>query len=472
MTTAFKGTVLAAVLLAGSGCSSSKPDPVTGCADGNTVGGVCAGVPATPLCDGGNCTDGGACSKVILVASSGDLGQVAGAKSGECISLAAGDYPAIDLNEGVSLFGVGAATTSVKGLVAKGGSVRIGGITVGASGMSIKAGTAAIDSVRVQLDGKAKSPSGITLEAAAAATVSRSEIIGAGTYGISAIGAAAVTVQKTIIRDGAGPAVWASCGGTKCACKNPPVQVVISDSKFDQNALVGLSLVNAKATLTNVDVTHTKVGPDFKAGGGLSISGCSDVTGTSVHVIDSKDFGVLIDDSSAQLTGFLIDTNLRGMWVQNVGKSVATATVSFKSSDLRNNSGVAFGVAAGSRGVDLSGIGIDHTLLKALPVLVNGQAGMNNVGDGVTWSGVSQMNVDGLNISNSARASMLIDGNVFTGSTLANVVLSQGDENKGIEQQNLKMNPVSPAIKNNAPNLKTSATEKFSVPDVLSPPDI
>ncbi len=467
---ALTGTAIAALLLIGCSSSNDKGGSSAGCDEANLVSGVCAGVPKTALCDGDNCTDGGACSKIISVASNADLAQIAGASSGECVSLAPGDYGTIDLNAGVSLFGRSAADVRVKGLVIKGGASRVAGITFGASAVTVKAGTASIDSVRVELDPKAKI-AGITVEASASATVSRSEIVGAGTYGISAIGATQISLQKSLIRAGAGPALWASCGGTKCACKNPPVQVTIADTKIDKNALVGISLVNAKATLTNVSVTHTKVGPDFKAGGGLSISGCSEVSGTSINIVDSTDFGVLIDDSSAQLNGLLVDTNLRGMWVQNIGKSVATATVTIKAADLRNNSGVGFGLAAGSKGVTMSSVGIDNTKLIQLPVLVNGQAGMNGVGDGVTWSGVSQMNVDGLTISKSARASMLIDGSVFSGSTLSNVTLAQGDDGKGILQQNTKGMAVSPTVQNTPP-VSTSTSEKYSVPDVLSPPDI
>jgi hypothetical protein len=461
--------LLAAAAVVTTGCSKSESVEESGCDNANLVGGVCAGVPSAPLCDGGNCTDGGACGAVINVASPGDIGSASAAKTGDCVALAAGDYGAITLNDGVSLFGVGAGAVRVKSVTAKGNNVRLGGFTA-TGGIVVASGSASLDRVRVQIEGGQKVP-GLSVSAMASVSVTRSELNGAGTYGISAIGASKVDVASTVIRGGHGPAVWASCAGMTCGCGPNSVQVSIKDTKIDNNALVGLSLINAKATLSNLEILNTQVGPDFQAGGGMAISGCSVVNGSMVTVRDSTDFGMLIDDSTATFNGVHVEGNLRGMWVQSIGKSQPAGAVGILASTVVGNQGVSLGVALGSKNVTVENASFDNTKLVKLPVLVNGQASMNDVGDGITWADVSQVTLKGVSVSRSAVVSVLIDGNVTAGSSLTNVTLSQGDEapGKSIVQQNVKSNPVSPSI-SNAPNVTISPTEKFSVP--ASPPDI
>ncbi len=463
----FAWGLLAAAAVLATGCSKKETVEESGCVEANVVGGMCAGVPSQPLCDGGNCTDGGACNAVINVASPGDIGAAAGAKAGDCVALAAGDYGAVALNDGVSVFGTSAGAVRLKSLTVKGSNVRIGGLTA-TGGIVIASGTASLDRVRVQIEGGQKIPA-LQVSAKASASVSRSDINGAGTYGISAIGATALTVASTVIRGGHGPAIWASCAGMTCGCGPISVQVNIKDTKIDNNALVGLSLVNAKATLANVEILNTQVGPDFQAGGGMAISGCSVVNGTGVTVRDSTDFGMLIDDSTAQLSGVHVEGNLRGMWVQSIGKSQPAGSVGIAVSDVVGNQGVSLGVALGSKNVTFENASIDNTKQVALPVLINGQAGMNTVGDGITWADLSQVGLKGVTVSRSSVCSVLIDGNVTAGSALTNVTLSQGDDAKGIVQQNVKGNPVSPSI-SNAPNVSVTPSEKFAVP--TSPPDI
>src|SRR5687767_99871 len=76
--------LLAAAAVLATGCSKKESvEEAAGCEVTNVVGGVCAGVPSTPLCDGGNCTDGGACNAVINVASPGDIASANAAKAGD-----------------------------------------------------------------------------------------------------------------------------------------------------------------------------------------------------------------------------------------------------------------------------------------------------------------------------------------------------------------------------------------------------
>jgi hypothetical protein len=48
----------------------------------------------------------------------------------------------------------------------------------------------------------------------------------------------------------------------------------------------------------------------------------------------------------------------------------------------------------------------------------------------------------------------------------------QGDESKGILQQNLSAMSEKPEVKNNAPMVSSQMGEKFSVPTLIIPPDI
>ena len=61
--------------------------------------------------------------------------------------------------------------------------------------------------------------------------------------------------------------------------------------------------------------------------------------------------------------------------------------------------------------------------------------GPADVGDGILWHEGAFASFTNLTLDGNARSSVLIDGEVATGSAFANVTLQGGDEGKGIVQQ-------------------------------------
>ena len=430
------------------------------------VGGVCAGVPPEPLCQDAYCTDGGTCGKIFPVASYAELAQAAAdAHFDDCIALAPGSYPPILVKPGVSLFGASAAAVTIEGITGVSGAARLAGLTVGASGIALGGGVVSIDSVRMTLDPKLQK-SAILGSGSVTLTLSRSEISGAGVYGVRVL-AGKVTMDRTVVHDCKGPALWAGCNdGCKCAA---PVKVAVTSSLLDHNGLVGMSLVAASAWLQNVEIRHTAVGANFNGGGGLALSQCSTMTALQLTAADNTDYGVLIDDSTATLDSIQVSGNLRGIWLQRIGKSQQSGAFRLNCGVLSGNTALGFGVDVGSRDVGLSSVTIADTKLVTVAVLKNGQAAMAQVGDGFAWGGLSQVNVDGLTVSNSARLGVLINGNVKDMSSLSNVTLAGGDEAKGMWQQNIGANAVSPAL-NAAPALQKSSGEQFPPVTTLGAP--
>jgi hypothetical protein len=90
-------------------------------------------------------------------------------------------------------------------------------------------------------------------------------------------------------------------------------------------------------------------------------------------------------------------------------------------------------------------------------------ASSESVGDGLDWFGASYLMVEGVTVSNSARASVLIDGAVAAGSTIQSLALGGGDEQKGILQQNVTVDDTSPSVGTGVPSVRTSASEEFAI---------
>jgi len=457
---------LLALTVAQVGCEDSETAPVvaSGCKDGNTVGEVCAGVPNEPL-TGGEFYDDGACTAVHQVRDDAGLNGVV-AKAGECILLASGVYTSVVAPPGVSVMGRGADFVTIGSIEVSGANVRVIGLTIDGGGLVVADGQTTARFIRVQNS----VGDGIQGATSASITVQQSEVIGALRYGVSAFETSNIDMQASIVKDGAGPGVWVQCSGG-CNCTGSST-LSMANVKISGNAIVGLALVGTIATLDNVEIEQTTVGDDFQDGGGLSVAGCSELDATNLSILDNADFGMLVDDSKLDLDGATVAGNLRGMWLQNIGMSMAPSAVVLNVS-VDGNKGVGIGVAGGSTNVSVLDSEVSNTLEISLPVLVNGvSASAEQVGDGLTWKGLSSVIIDNVSVSSSARASVLIDGEVGSGSSIANLTLSGGDEGKGIVQQSLPDGGASPAV-SSAPPITTVMNEQFPVPqDVAIPPSI
>jgi hypothetical protein len=465
---AFLALLLAPIAI---GCESEEePVPPATCAEANVVGGVCAGAPSEAICDGAYCTQGVQCAAVHEVSSDSQLTAVSGtAAPGDCIALGPGTYGTVTLSQGVSLLGKGKDHVFVGGVSTNGAGVNVRGITISGGSLDVMDGDTRISASVIT----GSTNDGIVVNANASVTVERSEVTNASRYGISAFNAGNVNVLGSIITGSgtaSGPGMWAQCNGG-CICETT-VEVNIADSKFLDTSVVGIAIVGAKATISNVEVRGTTTGQNFQHGGGVSISSCSDVDATDLLVMENADFGILVDDSSIDFNGLDVGNNLRGMWIQNIGMSMQASAV-IRNAEVTTNEGVGIGVAQGSAGVTIEDSNILDTEMIVLPVLIGGvSAGSESVGDGVTWKGGSDAILRGVTIGNSARASILIDGPVGSGSIIDTVTLLNGDEGKGIIQQNLAIDGTKPVTSGTSPQVATQTDEAYAVPDDIIPPSI
>jgi hypothetical protein len=466
--------VAAVVMAMPLGCGSDDPAPETtsaACAADHVVGAACAGVPSGKLCEGGGCAPA-SCTSTVFANSDADLQAAVGsATDGTCIVLGAGIFSAITLPPvRVGVYAEAPSVTTVSSVTITGGDdVELSGFST--ASVTLSAGTGRLDALRIE-----NSPNdGVSVGAGASVTIERSEIRGAARYGVSGFDSGSVTLNGSVIEDNLGPGLWLQTGngGSACGTAADPSLITgsVTNSVFRKNRLVGIAIARAQlVTIDNVIVADTNVGGQFDGGGGVSVAYCSTVNATDLQILDSADFGMLVHDSSLSLNGGTIDGNLRGLWIQNVGTSML-GSVTVNNASLDRNTGVGIGIANNSTNVSINTTAISNTEFVSLPVLINGvSASSDEVGDGINWQGLSQVVLGSVTVSGSARASVLIDGEVASGSSVTNLALEGGDESKGIVQQNLPSSGTQPVTSGTTPSVTTNGSETFSVPSTIGVP--
>lgn len=460
-------TISAPLFLVLAGCSGDGGDGLkapASCPDGDEIAGACAGVPLDAICNEDACASGVACSSVQSASDDASLtAAAAGAQPGSCITVAPGAYGEVVLPGGVSLLGKGAASVTLKRVVlgAGGSGAVLRGVTVAGGGVEVLGTSAEVISSSV----KDSAGVGITVAGGASLTVKSSSITGSATHGLSAFDAASLSVEASIISGSMGPGLWAQCA-SGCDCAAPP-SISVKKSILRDNKIVGVSAVGVAASLEGVDVRDNSEAANFKGSGGISASGCSTLSASGVRVLDNSSFGILVDNSSATIGGpdsgqaIEVSRNFMGVWVQNVTEQ---EPVKLEGLTLQDNQAVGLGTSGESRGIICWNSAISGTKLAVVPVLANGAAASQEVGDGLAWLGGSQMQLDHLTLSGNARTSVLINGNAAPGSSIDNITLSGGDEAKGIIQQNTTAAGEPVAAGDKAPAITQAATEQFSVP--------
>lgn len=471
---------MALAALSSSGCGGDEESPAPAvCADGHTIGGTCAGVPAEPLCSSDVCTDGVGCSATIEARDTAGLtAALAKASAGSCIALGPGDYGDVTLPGGVSLLGRGAAFVRVAHVVVGAGKdTVVRGVAV-SGGVELSGATGArLDSVRIA----GSSKDGIDVGEGDSVAIVSSEILDAGRYGVRAFDTGAVSVERSIISGSRGPGLWAQCAkGCDCPA-SPDVHldaVIVKNSK-----LVGVSLVGAKATLADVEIADNALSMDFQPSGGMAVSSCSTIDAVRLHVHDNSYYGVFIDHSAATLggpdtkNGFEIDHNRFGLWIESPDED---KPIQLYNGLLEGNRGVGVGFTGGTKGIIIYDFQVRKTQFEAMPVLSGGlDVGSQFVCDAVSWQKGAQATIEGLTLSGNdvpeetpdpslpppaPRASVLIDGAVGAGSSLARVHLEGGDESRKVVQQSLPAGGATPKIGDDVPPIAQSDKELFSVP--------
>ncbi len=462
------------------GCSSEPVLSPSPCPDADQISGVCVGVPPNDLCGGDSCTEGVVCASVVAAHSDAELtSKAAAASSGDCLALAPGHYGAVSLPGGVSLLGRSADAVMVDSItMAAGAGAVVRGLAVGSDGVEVKGATGVrFESIRVTGD-PAVSRDGIALDPGSSASVVTSTIDGAGRIGVFAKDAD-VTLDRCIVSGAHFAGVWiqGSHCSKDCACESRPT-LTIKTSLIRDNHVLGLSAQGAAADLESTYVTNTKPGDTVltaQLGAGVAVSSCSNFTAKKqLRVLDSADWGILVDGSTATLgeettpdEKVEISRNQRGLWIQNVVQNVAClagkSCVMLHGGEVADNRGVGIGVAGSSRGIVFCKSIVSGTV--SVPLFsskVDGiGTGAEDVGDGLSWLDGSEVTIEALTLSGNERQSLLIDGPAS--GRIMSMTLAGGDEGKPALQQKLPMGGAQPMLGNGV-SLATQVSRQFAVP--------
>ncbi|WP_437323219.1 right-handed parallel beta-helix repeat-containing protein [Sorangium sp. So ce381] len=444
-------------------CGGSEAPP--GCAPENEIRGTCAGVPRGGVCEGDVCIAGIGCRSFFPVASDAELQTAAAAAApGECIALASGTYGAVELPGGVSLLGRGAGDVAVgKVTLGAGEGAVLRGVTT--SAIHVKGATRAkIKSVRVAGGAVGSAEDGVLVDAGSSVALITSTIERAAVHGLYAVDPLEVSLDGVVIDGSGGPGLWIA-SSSECAApsEQPVVDVKRSIVRGSHNA--GVALFGAKATFQGVDILATLPGDVWNygdGGGGLTVASCSDMEARGLRVHDSISYGVLVEASKGKIGGMGADEeveihrNVIGLSIQNVEESFT-----LENAQLDENQGVGIGLRGESRGIIICRSGVSRTGLKSLPTA---EIGADDIGDGLVWAERSSATVTALALRESARASVVIDGEAS--GALSEVTLSGGDEERGIVQQNARSGEVKPDVMGSTPALRVVAEQEFSVPDM------
>lgn len=463
--------VLSLCLALGAALAGCGEEPKTQavCPEGDEVRGECAGVPGDALCADELCTQDLACDAVKTARDDASLSEaLQAAAPGTCIALAPGSYASVALPGGVSLLGRSSAEVTVKGIQVSAGALStLRGLAVGEGGVSLAPdATAHLEAVRISGAGHA----GLALANGATATVHACAIGGGEADGVLVGEGATLLVEATILEANAGPGLRADCE-TGCDCPAPP-DVVVRGSIIRDNHVEGVLLFGAHALLESVDTESTEVGDTVAfglGGGGICAATCSDLTARDLHVFNNRSYGVLLDDSSAAFGDPASDPSIQitgnkiGLWAQHISQT-HPQTVRLDGLTVEGNTGVGIGTSGDAVGLIICRSAILDTALA--DVVVEG-GGSDQVGDGLLWLGGSEIAIDGLTVSGSARASVVIDGEAS--GTLTNITLAGGDEMKGIVQQAYS-GGAQPQVGDGAPAITTSATGLYAIPKPPSLP--
>ena len=435
------------------------------CPEGRRIAGVCAGVPPGPVCSDEACTADVACSQTVKVDDDPTLqAALTVAKAGTCIALGPGVYGDAAVPGGVSLLGVGAESVEVASVVVGAGEKSVlRGFAV-AGGILLQ-GAMHTRIVSVRVTGSAGD--GVEVGSDSSVAVETSEIGGAARYGIGAFDSGDVQATESVIEGAEGGGLWMSCTA-ECDCAAVPT-LLLDKVILQENHRVGVSVVGVAARLTDVRIDRTTTDKSFDGGFGLAASGCADLEALGLRVVDSSANGVLIDKANARLgaegagRGVNVDRNIGGIWIQHIS-TAKMQSVRLESVGLSDNSAVGIGIAGQSSGVVIRGAVIHGTETITLPSGQGTPGGSVEVGDGLVWLDHSFADIDGLRVGASARASVLIDGQVATGSKLSHVTLVDGDEEKGIVQQSCPAGGTAPEVGPETPPIKTTSGTTFELP--------
>src|SRR5262249_5371011 len=112
----------------------------------------------------------------------------------------------------------------------------------------------------------------------------------------------------------------------------------------------------------------------------------------------------------------------------------------------------------------LYGIQASDAVSVTSDVLNVEDGGKQDVGDGLLWAKDAAIKLKGIQVSESARQSILINGAVGQGSSIDDVTLSGGDETTGILEQTFDGSGVAPKVGAGVQAITRNATQVLAIP--------
>jgi hypothetical protein len=343
---------------------------------------------------------------------------------------------------------------------------------VGAGGVTVAEDATAALVDAVLIDGAAGH--GITILAGAEATVSRSSVREAAGQGISATDARAVKIASTRIEGAGDRGLSVSCtGGCDCAT---PAEVTVENVAVTSGTTVGARFYGVTAEVTGLDVESTRQ-EGFGTAAGLVASCATLERASAIRVLGTEDvdaYGIIIYFSTANIGGeaeeqsVRIEKNYVGLWIENPPDAGERA-VRVERAVLASNRGVGIGLGGETRGIIIYFSEIRNTAIEAMPVMLDANATVADVADGLVWNTGASAQVDRLTLSGNLRSSILVDGPVGAGSKLSNVTLEDGDEEKGLVHQRLAAGDAS-LDTDGSVSVTEDAAQLFAVPTTLQIP--
>lgn len=465
--------ILVASVLASAGCGNEVlvldgGGPEDACAGARgqgcdaEIGGVCVGESSARSCAPEAC----ACANTIPVASGGQLPDaLASASAGDCIELTGTSYGDVTVPSGVQVLSrqknlprLGAVTMAAESGLC--------GVEVG-DGLVVGSGAADVAIRKVRVAGA--STRGILFDEGASGRVADTTVEAAGEVGLLMGLSSDVTLERVAVLRSTYFGIAATCGSCDCA-EAPPFTVKMRKVAAVDNKVAGMWFEGIEVQAEDIAIRDSAVGQSFDFGSGLTVR-CSQMIARGLEVRDNADYGIGIFDADVTLepgdTPFVVSGNLFGVWAIEVGATSSTlATLRGATIDGNAGAGVAIGGAFGPGIVELTDVVVRRTENIAIPVLVNGvSASAENVGDGILWLDGVETRLTDVEVSDSERASLLING--ASAGVLDGVRFTGGDGGDAPLLQNYFGGP-EPEVAGETPPLEVTPDEVFPVPPTPS----
>ncbi|HHH30382.1 MAG TPA: right-handed parallel beta-helix repeat-containing protein [Polyangiaceae bacterium] len=403
-----------------------------------------------------------ACSTILPVADAAALGSaLSSASPGDCIELTGASYSDVIIPNGVQVISRRKSPPRL-GSVTMAAESGLCGVAVG-DGLVVGPGASDVTIRKVRVS---DAPTrGIFFDEGASGRVADTTVEAAGEVGLLMGLSSDVTLERVAVLRSTYFGVAATCGSCECD-EAPPFTVKMRKVAAVENKVSGMWFEGIDVQAEAIAIRDSAVGQSFDFGSGLTVR-CSRMIVRGLEAVDNADYGIGIFDADVTLEPgdipFRVSGNLFGVWAIEVGATSSTlATLRGATIEDNAGAGVAIGGAFGPGIVELTEVTVRRTESIAIPVLVNGvSASAENVGDGILWLDGVETRLTDVEVADSERASLLING--ASAGTLDGVRFTGSDAGDAPLMQNYFGGP-EPTAAGETPDLVVTSEEIYPVP--------